>query len=59
MKNNDIDHLFHIEDFYANFERVSEFSLYGEPLVPFYEQRDMVYRKILPMRTILKKIAAL
>ncbi len=59
IKDQDTDHLFHISKFYANFEWVSEFSLYGDPGIPFYEQKDIIYRKVLPMKTILKKIWSL
>jgi len=41
---------------FARFERLSIFSLYGEPFVWFYEQRDIIYRKVLPIKTILNKL---
>jgi hypothetical protein len=33
--------------------------LFGEPFVPYEDQRDMIYRKVLPINAIIKKIAAL
>lgn len=48
-----------IQDNYAQFEWVSEFNLFGEPFVPFYEQRELVFRNVLPLKVIMKKLAAL
>jgi len=48
-----------IQNHYAIFDRVSEFNLFGEPFVPYEDQRDMIYRKVLPINSIIKKIAAL
>lgn len=47
---------YYVNDFYAKFERVSEFCLFGEPFQNFYDQRYIIYRKILPIKTILNKI---
>lgn len=58
MKDPMVRKIFNIEDNYAKFEWVSEFCLFGEPFVPFYEQRDMIYRKVLPIKSVMKKMAA-
>ena len=57
MKDPDKDITYSIEDTYAEFERVSEFCLFGEPFIPFYEQRDIIYRKIIPIKDIMKRLA--
>lgn len=33
--------------------------MFGEPFVPFHEQRDMIYRKVLPLKAIMRKMSAL
>jgi len=48
-----------IGDSYAQFDWVSEFELFGEPFVPFYEQRDIIFRKVLPISSIMKRLAVL
>lgn len=48
-----------VQDNYAIFEWISEFNLFGEPFVPYEEQRDMIYRKVLPVNSIMKKALSL
>lgn len=48
-----------IGDCYAQFDWVSEFELFGEPFVPFYEQRDIIFRKVMPIASIIKRLAVL
>ena len=59
LSNDSVKKVFNVTNNYANFEWVSEFSLFGEPFVPFYEQRDMIYRKVLPIKSIMKKIQSI
>jgi len=49
----------YMDDYYSQFEWVSEFCIFWEPFTPFYDQRYIIYRKILPMKTILSKISRL
>ena len=59
IKDPTVKNIWWIQDHYAIFERVSEFNLFGEPFVPYEDQRDMIYRKVLPINAIVKKVAAL
>lgn len=59
MKDPTLKTIWWIQEDYAQFDRVSEFNLFGEPFVPYEDQRDMIYRKVLPIKSILKKLAAL
>ena len=59
MKDPTIKECYPIEEHYAQFERVSEYNIFWEPFIPFDEQRDMIYRKVMPIKSILRKLAAL
>jgi len=56
IKNLEDNSTYYVDDYYARFEWVSEFCLFGEPYQNFYDQRYIIYRKVLPIKNILNKI---
>lgn len=56
IKDPDVKKYSKIADAYAKMEYISEFELFFDPLLPFKDQRYIVYRSIKPLKSILKTI---
>ena len=58
IKDPEVQKLYNVENYYAQFEWVSEFSILWDPFNDFYDQREIIYRSVLPIKSAIKKMAA-
>lgn len=59
IKNPDNQSYYKIDNTYASMEWISEFELFYDPLLPFKDQRYIVYRSIKPLKSILRIIESM